>query len=89
MVKGLSHDRVQQHFVEQILLLVLKALSWGQSSTASEDADSGVEDELEEVRHDDWVSVVDEHRRVFFWNQRHNTTHWSMPPGTLPPGGCV
>ena len=32
-----------------------------------------------EVRHDDWVSTVDE----YFWNRRHNTTHWSMPPGML------
>ena len=56
----------------------------GQTTTASEAADSEMEDELEEVRHDDWVSMVDEHWRVFFfWNRRHNTTHRSMPLGTL------
>ena len=55
----------------------------GQSAKASEDADFATEDELVEVRHDDWVSMVDEHGRCFFWNRRYDTTHWNVPPGML------
>ena len=61
----------------------------GQSSTSSETADSDMEDELEEVRHEDWVSMVDEHGRQFHWNRRHNTTHWSMPLRTLHRWVCL
>ena len=32
----------------------------------------------------DWVSMVDEYGRRFLWNRRHQTSHWDMPPGTLP-----
>ena len=38
--------------------------------------DVGLLDELEEVRHDDWVAMVDEHRRQYFWN--HGSRH--APP---------
>ena len=38
---------------------------------------------MEEFRLDDLVSMVDEYGRCFFWNRRHNTTHWSMLPAPL------
>ena len=36
-----------------------------------------------EVRHDDWVFMVDDHGNLYYWNRRHNTTHWSVPHGML------
>ena len=60
----------------------------GQGSTAPrgdhrhDDVDS--EDEFTEVRHDDWVSTVDDHQNQYYWDRRHNTTHWSMLPGHAP-----
>ena len=52
---------------------------------ASESEDSATEDEMEKVRQDDWVSMVDEYGHRFFWNRCYQTSRWDMPPGTLPP----
>ena len=62
---------------------IFTEIFWAISQDSSEDADFATEDELVEVRHDDWVSMVDEHGRCFLWNRRYDTTHWNVPPGML------